>query len=171
MSKKDLDGLAQDLKEFYHTPSFLNFYPLGEDIDIIFNLKSTFTELVLWRKDQHHHHLRQLTLSGLLDTLQNRCIIEGESGKGESTLLQQIATLWASGKCRALTKFKLVFFVHLSKAQGGLFETLCDQLLDIPDMIRKSTFKAMLLEKGRGFFFSLMATVNSRSRTAQKLKL
>ncbi|XP_058407467.1 NLR family CARD domain-containing protein 4 [Diceros bicornis minor] len=155
ISEDDLDDLAQDLKDFYHTPSFLNFYPLGEDIDIIFNLKSTFTEPVLWRKDQHHHRVEQLTLSGLLDTLQNPCIIEGESGKGKSTLLQRIAMLWASGKCRALTKFKLVFFLRLSRAQGGLFETLCDQLLDIPDTIKKRTFMAMLLKLRQRVLFLL----------------
>ncbi|XP_054584498.1 NLR family CARD domain-containing protein 4 [Eptesicus fuscus] len=155
MSEADLDDLAQDLKDLYQSPYFLNFYPLGEDIDIIFNLKSTFTEPVLWRKDQHHHRLDQLTLSGLLDTLQSPCIIEGESGKGKTTLLQRIAMLWASGKCGALTKFKLVFFLRLSRAQGGLFETLCDQLLDVPDAIRKQTFMAMLLKLRQRVLFLL----------------
>nr|AAK53443.1 caspase recruitment domain protein 12 [Homo sapiens] len=154
-SEGDLDDLAQDLKDLYHTPSFLNFYPLGEDIDIIFNLKSTFTEPVLWRKDQHHHRVEQLTLNGLLQALQSPCIIEGESGKGKSTLLQRIAMLWGSGKCKALTKFKFVFFLRLSRAQGGLFETLCDQLLDIPGTIRKQTFMAMLLKLRQRVLFLL----------------
>uniref|UniRef100_A0AAA9U059 NLR family CARD domain-containing protein 4 n=1 Tax=Bos taurus TaxID=9913 RepID=A0AAA9U059_BOVIN len=155
MSEEDLDDLAQELKYFYQSPSFLNFYPLGEDIDIMFNLKSTFTEPVLWKKDQHHHRLEQLTLSGLLDTLQSPCIIEGESGKGKSTLLQRIAMLWASGECQALTKFKLVFFLRLSRAQGGLFETLSDQLLDIPDVISKQTFMARLLKLRQRVLFLL----------------
>ncbi|KAM9601594.1 NLR family CARD domain-containing protein 4 isoform 2-T3 [Trichechus inunguis] len=155
MSEDDLDNLAQDLKKLYHTPSFLNFYPLGEDIDIIFNLKSTFTEPVLWRKDQHHHRVEQLTLSGLLEALQSPCLIEGESGKGKSTLLQRIAMLWASGKCRALAKFKFVFFLRLSRAQGGLFETLCDQLLDMPDKILKWTFRATLLRLQQSVLFLL----------------
>ena len=30
MSEDDLDDLAQELKYFYESPSFLNFYPLGE---------------------------------------------------------------------------------------------------------------------------------------------
>ncbi|KAJ1078370.1 hypothetical protein K5549_018723, partial [Capra hircus] len=155
MSEDDLDDLAQELKYFYESPSFLNFYPLGEDIDIMFNLKSTFTEPVLWKKDQHHHRLEQLTLSGLLDTLQSPCIIEGESGKGKSTLLQRIAMLWASGECQALAKFKLVFFLRLSRAQGGLFKTLSDQLLDIPDVISKQTFMAMLLKLRQRVLFLL----------------
>ncbi|XP_013212840.2 NLR family CARD domain-containing protein 4 [Ictidomys tridecemlineatus] len=155
LSEGDLDDLAQDLKDLYRTPSFLNFHPLGEDIDIIFNLKRTFTEPILWRKDQHHHRVEQLTLSGLLETLQSPCIIEGESGKGKSTLLQRIAMLWASGKCGALTKFKFVFFLRLSRAQGGLFETLCDQLVDVPDTIRKRTFMAMLLKLRQGALFLL----------------
>ncbi|XP_012583098.1 PREDICTED: NLR family CARD domain-containing protein 4 [Condylura cristata] len=155
MSEEELNALAQDLRELYQTPSFLNFYPLGEDIDIIFNLKSTFTEPVLWRKDQHHHRVEQLTLTGLLDTLQSPCIIEGESGKGKTTLLQRIAMLWSSGKCPALNKFKLVFFVRLSSAQGGLYETLCDQLLDLSDMSRKQTFMAMLLKQSRKVLFLL----------------
>ncbi|XP_006835338.1 PREDICTED: NLR family CARD domain-containing protein 4 [Chrysochloris asiatica] len=155
MSEDDLDNLAQDLKDLYHTPSFLNFYPLGEDIDIIFNLKSTFTEPVLWRKDQHHNRTEQLTLSGLLEVLQSPCLIEGESGKGKSTLLQRIAMLWASGKCRALSKFKFVFFLRLSRAQGGLFESLCDQLLDIPDTMQKRAFLATLLKLRQKVLFLL----------------
>ncbi|XP_027624219.1 NLR family CARD domain-containing protein 4 isoform X2 [Tupaia chinensis] len=155
ISEGDLDDLAQDLKDLYHAPSFLNFYPLGEDIDIIFNLKSTFTEPVLWRKDRHHHRVEQLSLGGLLETLQSPCIIEGESGKGKSTLLQRIAMLWASGECRALSNFKFVFFIRLSRAQGGLFETLCDQLLDIPDTIGKQTFPAMLLKLRQRVLFLL----------------
>ncbi|XP_008567369.1 PREDICTED: NLR family CARD domain-containing protein 4 [Galeopterus variegatus] len=155
ISEGDLDDLAQDLKVLYHSPSFLNFYPLGEDIDIIFNLKSTFTEPTLWRKDHHHHRVEQLSLSGLLETLQSPCIIEGESGKGKSTLLKRIAMLWASGKCGALTKFKFVFFLRLSRAQGGLFETLCDQLLDVPDTISKRTFMAMLLKLRQKVLFLL----------------
>ncbi|EHB03995.1 NLR family CARD domain-containing protein 4 [Heterocephalus glaber] len=151
----DLDDLAQDLKILYQTPSFLNFYPLGEDFDIIFNLKSIFTEPVLWRKDHHHRRVEQLTLNGLLETLQNPCVIEGESGKGKTTLLQRIAMLWASGKCTTLTKFKFVFFLRLSRAQGGLFETLCDQLLNVPDTIRKWTFMAMLLKLRQGVLFLL----------------
>nr|XP_013011477.1 NLR family CARD domain-containing protein 4 [Cavia porcellus] len=151
----DLDDLAQDLKILYQTPSFLNFYPLGKDFDIIFNLKSIFTEPVLWRKDQHHHHVEQLTLNGLLETLQNPCIIEGESGKGKTTLLQRIAMLWASGTCRTLTKFKFVFFLRLSRAQGGLFETLCDQLLDVPDTLGRQTFKSMLLKLQQRVLFLL----------------
>uniref|UniRef100_A0A8C9GTW2 NLR family CARD domain-containing protein 4 n=1 Tax=Piliocolobus tephrosceles TaxID=591936 RepID=A0A8C9GTW2_9PRIM len=154
-SEGDLDDLAQDLKDWYHTPSFLNFYPLGEDIDIIFSLKSTFIEPVLWRKDQHHHRVEQLTLNGLLQALQSPCIIEGESGKGKSTLLQRIAMLWGSRKCEALTKFKFVFFVRLSRAQGGLFETLCDQVLDIAATIRKQTFMAMLLKLRQRVLFLL----------------
>uniref|UniRef100_A0A7N9DI40 NLR family CARD domain-containing protein 4 n=1 Tax=Macaca fascicularis TaxID=9541 RepID=A0A7N9DI40_MACFA len=155
ISEGDLDDLAQDLKGWYHTPFFLNFYPLGEDIDIIFSLKNTFTEPVLWRKDQHHHRVEQLTLNGLLQALQSPCIIEGESGKGKSTLLQRIAMLWGSGKCEALTKFKFVFFIRLSRAQGGLFETLCDQVLDIPDTLRKQTFMAMLLKLRQRVLFLL----------------
>lgn len=47
--------LAQNLKNFfYFMPSFLNFYPLGQDINMIFNLRNTFTEPVLWQTAQHH---------------------------------------------------------------------------------------------------------------------
>lgn len=147
--------MAQDLKTLYQSPSFLNFYPLGEDFDIIFDLKSTFTEPVLWRKDRHHRRVEQLTLSGLLETLQNPCIIEGESGKGKTTLLQRIAMLWASGECGILTKFKFVFFLRLSRARGGLFETLCDQLLDVPGTIGKRTLMAMLLKLRQEVLFLL----------------
>uniref|UniRef100_M3Y1J4 NLR family CARD domain containing 4 n=1 Tax=Mustela putorius furo TaxID=9669 RepID=M3Y1J4_MUSPF len=146
ISEEDLDDLTYNLKDLYHIPSFLSFCPLSKDIDIIFNSKSTFTEGVLWKKDHHHYRVEQLTPNYLLDTLQSPCIIKGESGKWKSTLLQQIDTLWASGKCGALTKFKLIFFFQLSRAQGGLFATMWDQLVHIPDVIRKPTFLAMLLK-------------------------
>ncbi|KAL1783525.1 NLR family CARD domain-containing protein 4 isoform X1 [Sigmodon hispidus] len=154
-TEEDLDVLAQNLKYLYDSPTFLNFYPLGKDIDIIFNLKNTFTEPVLWRKDHRHHRVEQLTLSSLLEAFQSPCLIEGESGKGKSTLLQRIAMLWASGECRALNRFKLVFFVRLSSAGPGLFETLCDQLLDVPDSISKQKFMAMLLKLQQKVLFLL----------------
>lgn len=153
--EEDLDVLAQNLKYLYNSPSFLNFYPLGKDIDIIFNLKFTFTEPVLWRKDHRHHRVEQLTLGSLLEAFQSPCLIEGESGKGKSTLLQRIAMLWASGECRALNRFKLVFFVRLSSAGHGLFETLCDQLLHVSDSISKPRFMSMLLKLHQEVLFLL----------------
>lgn len=154
-SEEDLDVLAQSLKDLYNSPVFQNFFPLGKDIDIIFNLRITFTEPVLWRKDHHHHRVEQMTLGGLLEALKSPCLIEGESGKGKSTLLQRIAMLWASGECTALNQFKLVFFVRLSSARGGLFETLYDQLLNIPDSISKPTFMALLLKLHKKVLFLL----------------
>lgn len=51
----DWEVLAQNLKNFFYLmPSFLNFYPLGQDINMIFNLRNTFTEPVLWQTAQHH---------------------------------------------------------------------------------------------------------------------
>uniref|UniRef100_A0A8C6QBZ8 NLR family CARD domain-containing protein 4 n=2 Tax=Nannospalax galili TaxID=1026970 RepID=A0A8C6QBZ8_NANGA len=155
LSEEDLDVLAQNLKDFYKSPTFLNFNPLGKDIDIIFNLKITYTEPVLWKKDHHHHRKEQLTLSSLLKDLESPCLIEGESGKGKSTLLQRIAMLWAYGECRDLNRFKFVFFLPLSSARGGLFEILCDQLLNVPDTIRKQTFMATLLKLQKEVLFLL----------------
>lgn len=37
IAEEDLDDLAQDPKNLYYFSSFLNFSPLGEDTDIIFN--------------------------------------------------------------------------------------------------------------------------------------
>lgn len=155
--EEDLDVLAQSLKDFYNSPVFKNFFPLGEDIDIIFNLQITFTEPVLWRKDHRHHRVEQMTLGSLLEALKSPCLIEGESGKGKSTLLQKIAMLWASGNCPALNQFKLVFFIRLSSARGGLFETLSDQLVNIPDSISKPTFRALLLKLHKKVLFLLDA--------------
>ncbi|XP_029326773.1 NLR family CARD domain-containing protein 4 [Mus caroli] len=155
VTEEDLNVLAQNLKDLYNSPAFLNFYPLGEDIDIIFNLEKTFTEPIMWKKDHRHHRVEQLTLGSLLEALKSPCLIEGESGKGKSTLLQRIAMLWASGACRALKGFKLVFFIHLRSARGGLFETLYDQLLNIPDSISKPTFKTLLLKLHKEVLFLL----------------
>ncbi|XP_051023270.1 NLR family CARD domain-containing protein 4 [Acomys russatus] len=154
-TEEDLEMLAQNLKDLYNSPAFLNFHPLGEDIDIIFSLKNTFTEPVLWRKDHRHHRVEQLTLDGLLGALESPCLIEGESGKGKSTLLQRIAMLWASGQCKALKGFKLVFFVRLSSSRGGLFDTLCDQFLTVPDSLSKPTFMAVLQKLRKAVLFLL----------------
>lgn len=154
-TEEDLEVLAQNLKGLYKSPIFLNFHPLGDDIDIIFNLEHTFTGPVLWRKDHRHHRVEQLTLDGLLEALQSPCLIEGESGKGKSTLLQRIAMLWASGECSALKSFKLVFFVRLSSARDGLFETLCDQLLNVSESFSKPAFMAMLLKLQKDVLFLL----------------
>lgn len=167
---EDLDVLAQNLKYLYDSPAFLNFYPLGQDIDIIFNLKHTFTEPVLWRKDHHYHRVEQLTLGSLLEALQSPCLIEGESGKGKSTLLQRIAMLWASGECKALNRFKLVFFVHLSSAGRGLFETVCDQLLNVPDSISESGFMAMLLKLQQKVLFLLDGYNEFQSQNCQEIE-
>ncbi|XP_049640133.1 NLR family CARD domain-containing protein 4 [Suncus etruscus] len=170
MSKEDLDELAQDLKDLYQSPSFLNFHPLGEDIDIIFNLKSTFTEPVLWRKDHHHHRGERLSLTDLLRELQSPCIIEGESGKGKSTLLQRVALLWASGTCQALTRFQLVFFLRLSRAQGGLYETVCEQLLEGPGRISKRAFLAQLLKMRQKVLFLLDGYNEFRTQNCPELE-
>ncbi|KAK7805946.1 hypothetical protein U0070_003812 [Myodes glareolus] len=167
---EDLDVLAQNLKYLYDSPAFLNFYPLGQDIDIIFNLKRTFTEPVLWRKDHRHHRVEQLTLGSLLEALQSPCLIEGESGKGKSTLLQRIAMLWASGECKALNRFKLVFFVRLSSASSGLLETVCDQLLNVPDSINKSGFKALLLKLQQEVLFLLDGYNEFQSQNCQEIE-
>lgn len=57
------------------------------------------------------------------------CIIEGEAGKGKTTLLKRIAWLWANGNQPSMRKFKLVFFISLSSTQAGLYETVCEQPL------------------------------------------
>ncbi|XP_006018501.2 NLR family CARD domain-containing protein 4 isoform X2 [Alligator sinensis] len=143
--KPDLDGLAQDLMDLYLSPFFQKFHPLGSDIDIIFDLKTTFTDILLLKKDTHNTRKGQLTLSILLGELKNPCIIEGEAGKGKTTLMKRIAILWASGNCPALTHFKFVFFISLSSAKEGLYETVCDQLLTVPYTIPKQDFMRMLL--------------------------
>lgn len=170
MSKEDLEELAQDLKDLYQSPLFLNFHPLGEDIDIIFNLKSTFTEPVLWQKDHHHHRGERLSLTDLLCKLQSPCIIEGESGKGKTTLLQRVALLWASGTCQALTRFQLVFFLRLSRAQGGLYETVCEQLLEGPGRISKRAFLAQLLKMRQKVLFLLDGYNEFRTQNCPELE-
>ncbi|XP_055981745.1 NLR family CARD domain-containing protein 4 [Sorex fumeus] len=154
-SEAALDELAQELKDLYLAPSFLNFYPLGEDIDILFNLQRTFTEPVLWRKDLCHRRVEPLSLGELLLGLQSPCILEGESGKGKSTLLQRVAVLWASGACAPLARFQLVFFVRLRGARAGLYDTLCAQLLDRPERLPARPFLALLLRLGRRVLFLL----------------
>ncbi|XP_042302185.1 NLR family CARD domain-containing protein 4 [Sceloporus undulatus] len=144
MIQEDFDCLVQDLINFYKYPLFEKFHPLGEEIDIIFDLTTTYTDTLLWKKDIHNIRLGQLSLKALLDELKNPCIIEGEAGKGKTTLLKKIALLWANGDHPSLTKFKLVFFISLSGARGGLYETVCEQLLTKKYRICKEKFMEIL---------------------------
>ncbi|KAH0622571.1 hypothetical protein JD844_024979 [Phrynosoma platyrhinos] len=144
MIQEDFDYLVQDLINFYKYPLFEKFHPLGEEIDIIFDLTTTYTDTLLWKKDIHNIRLGQLSLKAFLDELKNPCIIEGEAGKGKTTLLKKIALLWANGDHPSLTKFRLVFFISLSGAQGGLYETVCEQLLTKKYRICKENFMEIL---------------------------
>ncbi|MEE6475001.1 hypothetical protein FKM82_010573 [Ascaphus truei] len=140
--EEDFNSLADDLKHLYLSPVFQKFHPLGEkmDIDILFDLETTFTDPLLWKKDTRNRREKQLTIDELLRELKSPCIIEGEAGKGKTTILKRIAVLWASGNCTALHCYKLVFFVSLSSASEGLYETLCDQLFGVSYKWNKKVF-------------------------------
>lgn len=144
ITPEDLDCLSQDLMFFYQYPSFKKFHPLGEEIDIVFDLTTTYTDTLLWKKDTRNTRQGQKTLNELLHELENPCIIEGEAGKGKTTLLKKIALLWANEEHLSLKKFKLVFFISLSGAQPGLYETVCEQLLTEHYRICKADFMKML---------------------------
>ncbi|NXP15505.1 NLRC4 protein, partial [Thinocorus orbignyianus] len=150
-----LNDLIQDLKYVYLSSAFQKYHPLGSDIDIIFDLGTAYTDILLWKKDIHNSRKGQLTLNVLLEELKNPCIIEGEAGKGKTTLLKRIAVLWASENCSALKKFQLVFFISLTSTRGGIYETLCDQLLFEQYPIRKQDFMKMLLAQRHRVLFLL----------------
>uniref|UniRef100_H3AX88 NLR family CARD domain-containing protein 4 n=1 Tax=Latimeria chalumnae TaxID=7897 RepID=H3AX88_LATCH len=155
VTKQNLDSLTEDLKDLYLSSCFQKFHPLGGDIDIIFDLDTTFTDTVLLKKNINNCKLGELNLHTLLDELKNPCIIEGEAGKGKSTLLKRIAALWASGNCPALTKFRLVFFLSLSSVRRGLYETICEQLLREPYSMKKATFMEALWDLKQDVLFLL----------------
>lgn len=136
--------MAQELTSLYRDSSFKRFHPLGGEIDIIFDLNDTYTDILLWKKDIHNSRLVQMTLKALLDELKSPCIIEGEAGKGKTTLLKKVALLWASEEHPSLMPFKLVFFVSLSGVEAGLYETICEQLLKKNYRICKEDFMEML---------------------------
>ncbi|XP_026551306.1 NLR family CARD domain-containing protein 4 [Pseudonaja textilis] len=142
--QQDVNYLAQDLTNLYRHKSFERFHPLGEEIDIIFDLKNTYTDILLWKKDIHNSRLAQMTLNALLDELESPCIIEGEAGKGKTTLLKKIALLWANEDHPSLMRFKLVFFISLSGVEAGLYETICEQLLRKNYRICKEDFMEIL---------------------------
>ncbi|XP_054828194.1 NLR family CARD domain-containing protein 4 [Eublepharis macularius] len=144
VTQEDLDCLAQDLIDFYQAAVFEKFHPLGEEIDIVFDLTTSYTDTLLWKKDTRNTRQGQKNLNELLHELENPCIIEGEAGKGKTTLLKRIALLWANGDHPSLKKFKLVFFIDLSGARAGLYETVCEQLLTENYRISKVNFMRML---------------------------
>ncbi|XP_009878744.1 PREDICTED: NLR family CARD domain-containing protein 4 [Charadrius vociferus] len=150
-----LNYLIQDLKYVYLSSAFQKYHPLGSDIDIIFDLGTAYTDILLWKKDIHNSRKGQLTLNVLLEELKNPCIIEGEAGKGKTTLLKRIAVLWASGNSSALKKFQFVFFISLTSTRGGIYETVCDQLLFEQYPICKQDFMKMLLAQRQRVLFLL----------------
>ncbi|XP_078504727.1 NLR family CARD domain-containing protein 4 isoform X2 [Lissotriton helveticus] len=167
----DFENLTQDLKDLYKSAGFRQFHPLGDEtgIDILFDLENTFTDPLLWRKDIHNRRLEQIPLDTFLQELESPCIIEGEAGKGKTTLLKRIATLWARGKCKALKKYKLVFFITLSSAKVGLYESLCDQLLGLSYKWNKIHFMKELRDLKEKVLFLLDGYDEFKSKSCLEL--
>ncbi|XP_075122641.1 NLR family CARD domain-containing protein 4 [Leptodactylus fuscus] len=91
----------------------------------------------------------------MLCKLESPCIIEGEAGKGKSTMLKRIAVLWASERCQQLLEYKLVFFVTLRGTSEGLYETLSDQLFAFTYNWNKVTFLQRIQQLGKKILFLL----------------
>ncbi|XP_063774118.1 NLR family CARD domain-containing protein 4 [Pseudophryne corroboree] len=157
VTEEDLEYLENHLKYFYQHPSFQTFHPLGKDtgIDILFNLETTFTDPLLWKKDTLNQRKMQMTLEDVLNKLQSPCIIEGEAGKGKTTILRRIAVLWSSGICQALQEYKLVFFITLRNTSEELYETLCDQLFPVTYDWKKEAFMHKIWKLGQKVLFLL----------------
>ncbi|MBN3320203.1 NLRC4 protein, partial [Atractosteus spatula] len=143
-TKQNIDMMAEDLKHLYKSAYFQKFHPLGEDIDIIFDLETTFTDAQFWKKDIWNQRKGTMTLLHFLGEFKNPTVIEGGAGKGKTTLLKRIAALWASGETSVLNKYRLVFFISLSAAEKEIYETVCEQLLRVPYDIDKETFQNSL---------------------------
>ncbi|XP_028676378.1 NLR family CARD domain-containing protein 4-like [Erpetoichthys calabaricus] len=155
MTQRDIEKMAEDLKAFYVSATFRRFHPLGKDIDIIFDLNTTFTDAELWEKDLSNRRRKCLSFTKLLDEFKSPTIIEGDAGKGKTTLLKRIAVLWASGECTPLRKFKLVFFIQLSTSTENIYETVCRQLLGMHSDIGKKAFTKAISELKREVLFLL----------------
>ncbi|XP_068088248.1 NLR family CARD domain-containing protein 4 [Hyperolius riggenbachi] len=153
LTDEDLEELESQLKRFYNSQLFQNINPLGEEIDIIFNLETTFSDPILWKKDTLNVRREQLSLEDVLNGLKSPCIIEGEAGKGKSTILKRIAFLWASGKCQALKQYKFVFYITLRSTNEGLYETMCEQLFSVNCNWRKKEFLQKIWKFGPKVLF------------------
>ncbi|XP_067844549.1 NLR family CARD domain-containing protein 4-like [Heptranchias perlo] len=153
--EKDVETIAEDLRNLYLSSAFQKFHPLGEEIDIIFDLETTFSDAVFWKKNTNNHTIGQLMFQDLLGELKNLTVIEGEAGKGKTTLLKRIASLWASGKQPSLNHFKLVFFISLRSMRKGLYESICEQLLREPYSLDSLTFMKTIEYLERNVLFCL----------------
>ncbi|CAH2253054.1 NLR family CARD domain-containing 4 isoform X1 [Pelobates cultripes] len=156
-TKKELEDLSKYLKNLYQSPLFQKFNPLGDEtgIDILFDLETTFKDPLLWEKDTLNRKKKQLTLAEILNKLRSPCIIEGEAGKGKTTILKRIALMWATDECKALSNYKLVFFVTLQSASDALYETLDDQLFPINSQWQKKKFMDEIWKLGQEVLFLL----------------
>ncbi|KAM8945497.1 NLR family CARD domain-containing protein 4 [Pelodytes ibericus] len=172
VTKEDLDILAEYLKRLYRSPLFQKFHPLGEEtgIDILFDLETTFRDPLLWEKDTLNRKKRQLTLAEVLNKLRSPCIIEGEAGKGKTTILKRIAALWASEECSSLSSYKLVFFVTLRGASEGLYETLYDQLFSVTSKWNKKEFMEEIWKLGDKVLFLLDGYDEFQSESCKEIQ-
>ncbi|XP_018427064.1 PREDICTED: NLR family CARD domain-containing protein 4, partial [Nanorana parkeri] len=155
VTDEDLEYLEFQLKNLYNSNVFQNIYPVGEEIDIILDLETTFTDPLLWKKNTLNHRKEQLTLEDLLNRLKSPCIIEGEAGKGKSTILKRIAFLWASGKCDSLKQYRFTFFITLRSTSKSLYETMCDQLFPVTCNWNKQEFMHKIWSLGPKVLFLL----------------
>ncbi|CAI9610982.1 unnamed protein product, partial [Staurois parvus] len=155
VTDEDLEDLERLLKRLYNSKFFQNIFPLGKEIDIIFDLETTFTDPLLWKKDTFNQRKEQYALEDLLNRLESPCIIEGEAGKGKTTILKRIAYLWASGKVESLKQYRLVFFITLRSMSENLFETMCDQLFPVTSNWNKQEFMHKIWNLGPNVLFLL----------------
>ncbi|XP_072436686.1 NLR family CARD domain-containing protein 4-like isoform X1 [Chiloscyllium punctatum] len=154
-TEKDVEMIAEDLRRLYLSSAFQKFHPLGEEIDIIFDLETTFSDAVFWKKNTSNRIINQLQFQDLLGELKDLTVIEGEAGKGKTTVLKRIASLWASRKHSSLNGFKLVFFISLRSMQKGLYESICEQLLREPYGLDNATFMKIIETLERKVLFCL----------------
>uniref|UniRef100_A0A8C5R4D4 NLR family CARD domain-containing protein 4 n=1 Tax=Leptobrachium leishanense TaxID=445787 RepID=A0A8C5R4D4_9ANUR len=171
VTEEDVENLAQYLKHLYQSPFFRNFHPLGEetDIDILFDLGTTYKDHLLWEKDTLNRKRKQLNLDEVLHNLQSPCIIEGEAGKGKTTILKRIAMMWASEKHAALSTYKLVFFVTLRGTSEGLYETLDDQVFSVNSKWHKTSFMEKIWKLGKNVLFLLDGYDEFQSQSCKEI--
>ncbi|XP_071810320.1 NLR family CARD domain-containing protein 4-like [Asterias amurensis] len=163
----------------HYRDSYVQLTPLEDDTK---HIKDIYTELTLEESGQKLESYKDIFLQTTeYGDLIKRVILNGEPGRGKSTLIDKMAHDWACGE--ALQQFELVFVLRMSavKQNTDLIDSIFDQLLDedtgidknlLSYFISHNPYKVLLLLDGfdelktralnEDLFGSILKTMNCK---------
>ncbi|XP_033646433.1 LOW QUALITY PROTEIN: uncharacterized protein LOC117305678 [Asterias rubens] len=126
----------------HYRDSYVQLTPLEDDTK---HIKDIYTELTLEESGQKLESYKDIFLQTTRhgDPIK-RVILNGEPGRGKSTLIDKMAHDWACGE--ALQQFELVFVLRMSAVEQNtqLIDSIFDQLLDEDTGVDKNLLSSFI---------------------------